>query len=176
MSEGTSTYVSRIVFIVLGVAALIAAPQEGPPQPPPPRPIPGLTAPDAFSGGCVDCHVNMPGMKMDTRLSVRMKVWRAGVDPVFLEKVKAFTPKGIKLTGKHPKADGSLADIPNGCLKCHSGTSRTAPPFARLLHGLHLTGGATNHYLSQFLGECTHCHKLDVKTGIWSFASGPEKS
>lgn len=175
MSERASSVVSRMVFIALGVAALIAAPQEGPPNPPLPRAIPGLTAPDAFPGGCVDCHVNMPGLKMDTRLSVRMRVWQSGADPLFLDKVKAYAPEGMVLTGKHPKADEALSDIPNGCLKCHSQESRTAPPFARMIHGLHLTGGEKNHYLSLFQGECTHCHKLDPQTGAWAFASGAEK-
>ncbi len=175
MSERASTVISRIVFIALGVAALIAAPQEGPPAPPPPRAIPGLTAPDAFPGGCVDCHVNLPQMNLDTRLSVRMKAWQSGVDPAFLDKVKAYAPEGITLTGKHPDVDDVLADIPNGCLKCHDRDSRTAPPFARMLHGLHLTGGEKNHYLSMFQGECTHCHKLDPKSGVWSYASGAEK-
>ena len=141
MSERTSSLLSKIVFVALGVAALIAAPQEGPPQPPPSRPIPGLTAPDAFPGGCVDCHRKMPGTKLDPRLSVRMEAWQAGVDPVLLAKVKAFSPEGMKLKGRHPKTSASLADIPRACLKCHTRSSQTAPPFARLLHGLHLAGG-----------------------------------
>lgn len=174
MSERTSSMVSRIVFIALGVAALIAAPQEGPPHPSALRPIPGLTAPDAYPGGCIDCHVNLPDRGLDTRLSVRMQAWQKGADPAFLGKVKAYTPEGIALTGRHPEVGGALAEIPNGCLKCHSRTSRTAPPFDRLLHGLHLTGGERNHYLSLFQGECTHCHKLDQNTGAWSFASGSE--
>jgi hypothetical protein len=174
MSERASSMVSRVLFIVLGVAALVAAPQEGPPIPPLPRAIPGLTAPDAFPRGCVDCHVSRPDLRLDTRLSIGMRSWIAGVDPVLLAKVRAYSPEGMQLKGRHPKVDKSLADIPNGCLKCHSQTSKSAPPFARLLHGLHLAGGAKNHYLSQFQGECTHCHKLDLKTGAWSFASGAE--
>ena len=43
------------------------------------------------------------------------------------------------------------------------------------MHRIHLTGGDKNHYLTEFQGDCTNCHKLDQKTGAWSLGSGSEK-
>ena len=43
-----------------------------------------------------------------------------------------------------------------------------------MLHGLHLLGGDKNVFLSQFQGECRHCHKLDAASGNWSLKSGAE--
>jgi len=57
---------------------------------------------------------------------------------------------------------------------CHKQGSTIAPPFGRLLHLIHFTGSG-NTYLTVGQGECTHCHKLDEKTGVWRVASGDEK-
>ena len=168
-----------VVVIILGIAiytiAVDSAPEGQPPAPPPLRQIPGITAQDQFPHGCVDCHINRPDLNMDVRISTLMRQWQDKVDPAFLAKVQAFAPADMSLKGKHPKVEGALADIPNACLKCHSRTSQSAPPFCRLLHGLHLVGGEKNPFLSMFQGECTHCHKLNSVTGAWSFWSGAEK-
>jgi len=66
------------------------------------------------------------------------------------------------------------AEFPKACLERHAATLTTAPPLGRLLHGLHLVGGAGNHFLSLFQGKCTHRHKLDPATGVWSLGSGTE--
>jgi len=168
-------------FIGVGTMILVAsvipaggAPEKEPQPAPPVREIPGVTAPDRFPRGCVDCHVNRPDLKMDARISTAMRRWQDTVDPEFLARVRAFAPAGMALKGKHPKLRAEGADIPKACLKCHSRTSTFAPPFARLLHGLHLVGGEKNHFLSVFQGECTHCHKLDRATGSWSLGSGTE--
>ena len=50
-----------------------------------------------------------------------------------------------------------------------------APPFARLMHAIHLVGAQDSHYMTFYQGECTHRHKLDQKSGAWSLPSGPEK-
>ena len=52
--------------------------------------------------------------------------------------------------------------------------STAAPPFGTMLHGLHFLGGDKNVFLSQFEGECTHCHKLDAASGNWSLKNGAE--
>ncbi len=114
---------------------------------------------------------------MDVRISTLMQQWQANVVPALLARVREFAPAGMPLKGIHPKIEGGLAEIliPDVCLKCHSQMSKLAPPFSQLLHGLHLVGGEKNHFLSMFQGECTHCHKLDPATGLWSLGSGVEK-
>jgi len=166
--------VVTLLFVALS-EAIAAPPEGGPHAPPPARQIPGLTAPDPFPRGCVDCHVNMPDQNMDVRLSTLMRGWQEQVEPALLARVRAFTPVEIALAGNHPQVEVAGEAIPKACLECHTSTSTTAPPFDRLLHGLHLVGGAENHFLSLFQGECTHCHKLDTATGVWSLGSGVEQ-
>jgi len=171
-----SQLVLVVTFLFAASSVAVGAPPKGAPHAAPPvRQIPGLTAPDPFPHGCVDCHVNMPEQNMDVRLSTLMRGWQEQVDPALLAKVRGFTPADIELRGKHPQVDVAGEEVPKACLECHSSTSATAPPFGPLLHGLHLVGGENNHYLSLFQGECTHCHKFDKATGLWSLGSGMEK-
>jgi len=153
-----------------------AAAQAGPPPGPPPRPIPGITAPDSFPNACVDCHVLYPDRGLDVRLSTLMARWRDQVEPRLLGLAQASAPGGRRLGGRHPDVTEALADIPNGCLECHGKDARRAPPFAALLHAVHLSGGAENHFVSIFGGECTYCHKLDQANGRWSVPSRPEQA
>ena len=88
---------------------------------------------------------------------------------------QASAPAGLVLKGKHPSTDDSLEDIPGACLDCHDSSSKKAPPFARLLHLVHLTGGTNNAFVTTHKSDCTTCHKLDSKTGKWSLPSGAEK-
>lgn len=167
------------VFVIL-MAALTFPPKAGiaandPMALPPARKIPGLTADDEFPGGCVDCHINMPDIQQDERISVSMLKWNKSVEPELLEKAQSVTIAGIRLKGVHPPATESLRDIPAACIMCHSINSAKAPPFAALLHAIHLTGGDDNHFLTIFQGECTYCHKMNVETGVWTVPSGPEK-
>ena len=155
-------------------AAPQAAAPTSPPAPPPARMIPGINGPDPFPNACVSCHVNMPEQKLDARFSTLLKGWNEKVEPALLEKAQAAAPAGVVLKGKHPAATSSLKNIPAGCIKCHGRDSTKAPPFARLVHRIHLTGGDANHYMTLFQGECTHCHKLDAATGAWSIPSAPE--
>ncbi len=168
-----------VLFTMLVLATATAALAQTPPgsgkKPPPLRPIPGLTAPDKFPQGCVDCHVNMPEQKMDVRLSTLMKQWQEEVEPALLAKAKRFAPPGLTLKGQHPKLGQGVGEVPKTCLTCHSRTSKIAPPFSRMVHGLHLVGGEANHFMTLFQGECTHCHKLNVETGAWSVKSGRER-
>ncbi len=164
-----------VVSVVLACGSALAANAATESKGPPPmRQIPGLTAPDQFARGCVDCHVAMPDKKMDVRLSTLMQQWQDKVDPALLERVRAFAPPEIALKGKHPKFTVAGAEVPKACMTCHSRTSKIAPPLGRMLHGLHLVGGEKNPFLSLFQGECTHCHKLDTATGNWSLKSGAE--
>jgi hypothetical protein len=129
---------------------------------------------EPYPNACVDCHVVDKGA--DHRLSVALKNWTAGkIDAGLLAKSKASAPAGLVLKGRHPSADDALDDIPNSCLDCHGTTSKKAPPFTRLMHLVHLTGGAANAFVTTYKSDCTHCHKLDAKTGEWSLPSGPEK-
>jgi cytochrome c553 len=143
-------------------------------QSPSPRQIPGITAPDAFPGGCVDCHVVMPDGH-DVRLSTLMTNMTAGVSPEMLAIAQGSMPAGVKLKGRHPEVEDSFEDIPAACLDCHGADSRKAPPFSRLLHAIHLGNRKDNHFLTVFQGECTHCHKLDAASGAMRLPSGPEK-
>lgn len=139
------------------------------------RPIPGITAEDPFPRGCVDCHVERPDLKMDVRLSTIMRPWQTQVDPAFLARVQPYAPSGVMLKGKHEPFDDTKEDIPTACITCHDKKPKTAPPFARLVHGLHLVGGEKNHFLTKFEGQCTYCHKLDTVTGAWSVGHGSER-
>ena len=139
-------------------------------------PATGLAAVDPYPNGCVSCHMLDKSKGVDDRLSVALKEWTAGkIDPKLLASSKASAPTGLTLKGKHPAAEDSLEDIPGACLDCHDAGSKKAPPFTRLLHIVHLAGGAKNAYVTTFKSDCTHCHKLTGQTGEWSMPSGPEK-
>ena len=132
------------------------------------------SAADPFPMGCVSCHTVDKTNGADHRLSVALTQWTLGkIDADLLAKSEASAAEGVTLKGKHPSAEDSLDDSPNACLDCHDAGSKKAPPFGRLLHLVHLTG-ADNEFVSRFEGDCTHCHKLDAKTGAWSMPSGPE--
>jgi len=139
-------------------------------------PTVALAAGDPFPKGCVSCHTVDKAKGADHRLSVALAQWTAGkIDAGLLAQSKASAPAGVALKGKHPAAEDSLDDIPNACLDCHDSGSKKAPPFSQLLHLVHLTGGTNNVFVTTFKGDCTHCHKLDAKTGAWSMPSGPEQ-
>jgi len=160
-----------VLLLQMAVWSGWAAAQEGPP--PPPRAIPGITAPDMFPEACVSCHVVLPDGH-DVRLSTLVRQWMTGVDSLLLATAQSTAPAGLTLTGRHPNVATALASIPDGCLTCHGRETTLAPPFARLLHRIHLGGGETSIFLSAFQGECTHCHKLDRTSGAWRIPSAPE--
>lgn len=132
-----------------------------------PRAIPGITAKDAFPGGCVDCH------QKERRVTTLLGQWNGKVDAKKLAAMQAFVPQGITLKGKHPTVPGK--DVPASCLKCHAATSKTIPPFPALMHGIHFSEGAASDFVKQFGGECTHCHKFNSAKAKWSLPSGAEK-
>jgi len=158
------------VILVLGTPRLATAQDdERPPMPA----IPGTTAEDGFPMACVSCHVVLPDGR-DVRISTLMHGWMREVDPILLEAARDASPGDLKLAGKHPEVGASLENIPSGCLMCHGRGATLAPPFARLMHRIHLVGGESNQYVMLFQGECTYCHKLDPVSGAWSIPSGPE--
>jgi formate-dependent nitrite reductase cytochrome c552 subunit len=139
-------------------------------------PAMGLAAVDPYPTGCVSCHALDKAKGTDERLSLVLKEWTAGkIEPGLLAKSKASAPAGLVLKGKHPAVEDSLDDIPGACLDCHDAGSKKAPPFAQLLHLVHLVGGVNNAYVTTFKSDCMHCHKLNTQTGEWKMPSGPEK-
>lgn len=175
-----NTYVvQRFITSALMIIALLAffsnvGMTDDQKQFPPARVVPGLTSEDKFPNGCVDCHINMPEINQDERISTLLSKWTGNVEKKLLEKAQSAAPD-IKLKGEHPPATESLGNIPSACVNCHSRTPNTAPPFAALLHLIHLTGGDENHFMTIFQGECTHCHKMNAATGRWVIPSRPEK-
>jgi len=139
--------------------------------------VPGITAADKFPGACVDCHLNYVEMNLDTRLSTLMKRWNERVGPALFARAQASVPKGTTLEGKHPQVADVARDIPAACLVCHGSAAKagSAPPFGRLMHAIHLSGGDKSPFMTVFQGECTHCHKLNTTSGEWSLPSGSEK-
>jgi len=137
--------------------------------------IPSITTLDKTPRACVDCHVNHPERNMDYRLPSILAQWKNGTDPKIFKKAKAAAPEGKILAGKHPDVVGKIKIIPDDCLKCHMRDSKIAPPFAKMLHTIHLVGGKENHFLAMSKGTCTSCHKLDQKTGAWHIGNGEAK-
>ncbi len=169
--------------LLLALCLLLAGPADraaralSEPTPPPAhavRPVPGLNAPDEFPEACVGCHVERSMLGVDSRLSTAMKGWAEKVDPDLVAKVQGTLPEGTTLRGKHPSVTRALSDVPAACIRCHK-INPKAPPFPAMMHVIHLTGGDENRFLTRFQGQCTHCHKLDAKTGVWTVPSGPEK-
>ena len=167
-----SGWIALLALVSAGSASRAA--ESAQPVPPPQRKIPGITAPDQFPGACVSCHVVMPDGQ-DVRISILVGKMTAGVSPELLSLAQRSMPTGTKLKGRHPEVEDSFEDIPAACLDCHGADSRKAPPFNRMLHAIHLETRKGNHFLAMFQGECTHCHKLDAKSGEMRIPSGPEK-
>jgi hypothetical protein len=117
-------------------------------------------AADPRPGACVDCHNGGKAPK----LSAVMAQWKTAVTPTVLAKVQPLAPKGITLKGRHPNSVTSTQDIPDTCVKCHTATSRLAPPFFRMMHVLHW----------QTISECTTCHKPNPATGLAAVPSSSE--
>lgn len=170
----TPTLVAGIACAaLLAAVAPLRAQEHG--SLPPPRSIPGITADDPHPGGCVDCHVADPSRNLDVRFSTLFRLWKESPDPEFLARMQPLAPAGVTLTGAHPTSAATVSNIPKSCLMCHARDSEKAPPLDRMVHTIHLQGGATNVFLTVYQGECTHCHKLDAATGEWRMPSGPEK-
>lgn len=144
-------------------------------EPPLPE-IPGITVADPFPDACVDCHVDRPEEGMDVRISTQMHEWHENVDAKVMGRVRAVVRDTVELSGQHPQLSAqSYEDIPASCMDCHAGRNKGVPAMGPMLHALHLMGGRENHFLTLFGGQCTHCHKFDADTGVWSIPSRSEK-
>ncbi|MBI5708031.1 MAG: hypothetical protein HZC36_13700 [Armatimonadetes bacterium] len=117
-------------------------------QTPAPSPkIPGLTAPDKFPNGCVDCHIKLPNE--DVRLNVALK------------------------TVKHHPSVAGLKTIPTDCGRCHRDGS-PAGVLKTVLHKAHFQKKAESKFVTMFQGNCLACHALDAATGKVTVKSGPK--
>ena len=148
---------TRRVVLAASLAFACAWPTAPAGQTPAASPGPGVTAKDAYPNGCVDCHV--AGKDGDMRMSALMAKWTTAVPAALVAKAKAASVDASKIKGG----------------TCHKKGSTIAPPFATLMHTIHLLGGSQNRFMTANQGACAHCHKLDQKTGAWKIASGPEK-
>ncbi len=167
------TSYARTVVLTASVAFAGAWPPAHAGHTPAPAQNPGVTAKDAYPNGCVDCH--LAGKDGDMRMSALMAKWTTVVPEALVAKAKAASVDASKIKGKHLAVPNVKANIPQTCLTCHKKGSTIAPPFATLMHTIHLLGGSQNRFLTANQGACAHCHKLDQKTGAWKIASGPEK-
>jgi hypothetical protein len=103
----------------------------------------GLATPvlaDDYPNGCVSCHVNEGGvdMRLDTLLA------RIG----------------------HGRGGERTKEIPVGCNRCHaSDGSGVGPATRKLVHTLHYREPSENLFVTQYGGNCLHCHSMDGATG-----------
>jgi len=124
--------------------------------------IPGITVKDSHPNGCVDCHRNVPN-RADYRLSTKIVEWATeGADDEIMERAEAAWPEA-SLSGKHPNVAAMIKtqNIPTSCLTCHGEDS--SKPLYRVLHTIHYTGGADNHFISSYKGFCTQCHEVNLQ-------------
>ncbi len=138
------------------------------------NPNSGPNISDPFPRGCVDCHVVLPAEQRDVRLSTIMKNLTERVDPRLQTRLTKLVAGKTVLTGQHPNLLGATLDIPAVCLSCHRADSTEGPPFAEMMHLIHLAGGNDNHYISLFNGNCSFCHKFDQHIGTFMVPSHSE--
>lgn len=138
-----------IVFSSLLVGGLLAAVLGLTAAANAPTPLlPGITAKDEHPNGCVDCHIKIDETK-DYRL--------------------VNLPKTVK---GHPDISKIVKKLPEGCELCHNGKSK-APDLPLVLHKIHFKGGAENHFVAFYQGQCLNCHQLNMETGAMTVKSGP---
>jgi hypothetical protein len=165
----TTVLLLSAILIVGAYNALQTAPQDTQV-----RNIPGITTADMFPQACVGCHKNYTEQNLDVRLTTIFKAWAEAIPPALLAKYQAAAPEGVTLKGKHPMKPNDGTSIPEDCNKCHGKSMKTALPMGQIMHITHLTGGKDNKFITMFGGECSHCHKLDQKTGNWTIPNGKE--
>lgn len=124
-------------FALSSVVAAVAAEQATLPA------IPGITAEDTHPNGCTDCHRKVSA---DRDYSLATEI------------------ANMVKEGRHPRvSDRMLQDLPKQCITCHKPDSKY--PFGEIMHSAHLTGGADNHFITNYQGQCMHCHAMDPQTG-----------
>ncbi|MEW6046077.1 MAG: cytochrome c3 family protein [Bacillota bacterium] len=136
--RGRVTVALVVVGLVLSsVAAALAAEQAKVPE------IPGVTIQDPKPNGCNDCHRKVSPEKDYTLRTEIANMVKAGTHPKVSERL--------------------LQDLPKQCVTCHKPDSKQ--PFGEVLHKAHLVGGAENHFITAYQGQCMYCHSLDPGTG-----------
>jgi hypothetical protein len=140
-------------LLLVGGIAFVTFGQQGEPAMPE---IPGITVDDVKVSGCVDCHYKESDER-DYRLSTSLG-----------ELVEE---------GKHPDVSAMVNTIPDDCVMCHSeqmAEGMGTEPLGPMMHKIHLVGGAENHFIAGYQGQCTHCHGFNEETGGFSIKSGEE--
>lgn len=146
------------LVVAFGVGITVLTQEEEVPA------IPGITAEDDTPNGCVNCHRERPDINRDFRLSTYIEEWATeGAPEEVLELAAAAWPE-TSLSGQHPNVAGMVAaqEIPDICLMCHGHDSDK--PLERVVHLLHFSGGAENHFITGYGGFCTRCHTVDLDT------------
>lgn len=138
------------------------------------NPVAGLDNRDSFPRGCVDCHVVLPEEQRDVRISTIMKNLAERVDPRLQARLAKGATGKAGLHGRHPALLSDSLEIPAICQNCHRADSATVPPFAEMMHLIHLADSEDNHYISLFNGDCSFCHKFDPYAGTFSVPSHTE--
>ena len=136
--RGRATVLLVIAGMVLGsFVAAMAAEQGKVPA------IPGITTKDTTPNGCNDCHRKVSAER----------------DHSLAAEIAAMVKEG-----RHPRVpDRMLQDLPKQCVTCHKPDSKY--PMGAVMHKAHLVGGADNHFITNYQGQCMYCHSLDPKTG-----------
>ena len=102
--------------------------------------IPGITAADRFPAGCVDCHIDMPHINQDERLSTIISGWsKNGISSDLLEQARQVARADYRVEGRHPNSADIYRNIPATCIDCHQQGSGSGVPFAPLMHLVHLS-------------------------------------
>lgn len=100
----------------------------------------GSAIADPYPEGCVSCHVQTEGA--DMRLSTLLEM------------------KG------HARGANRTVEVPTGCNRCHAPDGEGVAPSTRsLVHSIHFEYPLENTFVTQYGGECTHCHAMDGATG-----------
>ena len=77
---------------------------------------------------------------------------------------------GALLSGLgHKNVDNMVETVPTDCLECHS-EDGGFPPLYEFIHPAHYA--ADSGFMTEFEGNCTHCHAMDMDTGEVSVKSG----
>lgn len=133
---------AMVALLIVGLAlssvvAAVAAEQAKVPE------IPGITAADPRPNGCTDCHRKVSANQDYSLAAEIARMVQAGTHPKVSERM--------------------LQDLPKQCITCHKPDSKQ--PFGQSMHKAHLVGGAENHFITQYQGQCMYCHTFDPKTG-----------
>jgi cytochrome c553 len=160
-----------VLSLILAVGSMFAVLSQGKEAETPD--IPGITVEDTMPNGCVDCH-RRDGSE-SSPLKLLIKEWTKEVSSELLEKAQAAAPAGVELKGKHADTVAMTNTVPKDCLVCHSeemSKALGAPELARLMHLIHLVGGEENEFISEYEGQCVHCHTLNKETGELTIKNG----